>query len=319
MEDYKKYENTHDNCTGDCDIKKKHWESGNYDGVFCSSCFGIFEYDKIGEPKKIKKAKGKSSDKNNKKIDFKEIDLSTLEDIEVNKIYNEDCLITMKRMPDNCVDHVITSPPYNIGKGAYKKYKELDDSMSDDEYLEWSKEVINECLRVSKHYVFWNIQMLSGNKVALWKTIGYFSEYLKEVAIWNKNISAPAYGEGVMNSKYEFVLIFSKKDPELRQFKDAQFKQGKLTNVWEIKRARNIHAAVHKAVFPLDLPRFIIKNFAKKKQTIYEPFTGTGTTPAACVLEGLNYIGSELSKEYFDIIEEKINEHTLMTDQQSMF
>ena len=61
--------------------------------------------------------------------------------IEINKIYNDDCLITMKRMSDNFVDIVVTSPPYNIGKsrgnGNFTKvsYDKYNDNLSKSEYF----------------------------------------------------------------------------------------------------------------------------------------------------------------------------------------
>ena len=84
--------------------------------------------------------------------------------MENNKIYNEDCLETLARMEDNSIDLVVTSPPYNKGlywkdkqigrKKAWKvtgiDYDSYQDSMSHDDYVDWQKKIISECLRVLK-------------------------------------------------------------------------------------------------------------------------------------------------------------------------
>ena len=77
--------------------------------------------------------------------------------IELNKIYNEDCLEGMKRIPDNTIDLIITSPPYNLGKqhhtgnNRFKCYEDYDDNMPEELYQQWQVEVLKECYRVLKH------------------------------------------------------------------------------------------------------------------------------------------------------------------------
>ncbi len=66
--------------------------------------------------------------------------------VEINKIYNEDCLLTMARMPDNFVDLVVTSPPYNCGI-AYDTYN---DNREWSEYIQWAKTWLTEIKRVMK-------------------------------------------------------------------------------------------------------------------------------------------------------------------------
>ena len=76
------------------------------------------------------------------------------------------------------------------------------------EYFEWQKKCITEMIRVSSDYVFYNIQMLTGNKVALFKLFGYFAENIKEVLIWDKMYAEPAISSGVLNSQFEYIIIF---------------------------------------------------------------------------------------------------------------
>ena len=80
--------------------------------------------------------------------------------MEIDKIYNEDCLETLARLEDNSIDLIITSPPYN--KGIYAKpqkgciwnatinYDNYNDALEPEEYVSWQKKIISECMRVLK-------------------------------------------------------------------------------------------------------------------------------------------------------------------------
>ena len=229
----------------------------------------------------------------------------------INKIFNESCLDTMKRIPDNFVDVVITSPPYNmnlrIRKGEYcsrqivkeisTKYEDFPDNLPIDEYYKFHSEVLKELLRIS-NLVFYNVQIVTGSKRAIFKMIGEFSENLKDIIIWDKRYGQPAIGEQVMNRRSELILVFEKDYPISRQFRSAVFKRGTLDDVWVIDRERK-NVEGHGATFPEKLISTILENFSKKKDIIYDPFIGTGTTAVVSKKLGRNFIGSEISKKYY--------------------
>ena len=231
-----------------------------------------------------------------------------------------DCLERMKEIPDGSVDMVLTSPPYNmnlrIRNGKYcsrqivkelsTKYANYADNLPMDEYFDFNKKVIDECLRVSG-LVFYNVQFLTGNKPALFKLIGYYADKLKEFIVWDKVNAQPAIGQGVLNSRFEVLLVFSNTTPESRKFETANFDRGTLQNLWQIKRGKKIHMD-HGAVFPIELADLVIKSFSKKGSTIADPFMGTGTTGVACVSTNRNFIGIELDQGYFDIAKQRIKE-----------
>ena len=248
--------------------------------------------------------------------------------IELNKIYNEDCLEGMKRMPDKSVDLIFTSPPYNmnlrIRNGKYcsrqivkeisTKYENFSDNLSMEDYFEFNKKIIEELTRIGG-LVFYNIQFLTGNKVALFKLIGHFSEILKEVIVWDKVNGQPAIQEGVLNSQYEVILVFDSSNAISRKFDTATFKRGTLSNVWNIKRGKK-YSSKHGATFPVELAERVILNFADKNALILDPFIGLGTTAIAAINTKRNFIGFELDKDYFEIaqnrIEERQNEISLL-------
>ena len=215
-------------------------------------------------------------------------------------------------MPDNSVDAVITSPPYNynlrIQNGKYtrrslndktKYNKTYDDAMSMDEYFKWQRDCIAEMLRVSRGLVFYNIQMINGNKLALFRLFGEFSEYIKEVIIWDKNNAEPAIHDGVLNSRYEYIIVLDKTNAISRQFNVFNANRGTVENIWKINKNTERGIANHNAMFPVDLPRKIIQLFTRPNDLILDPFMGGGTTAVACVLEGRNFIGFEINNEYF--------------------
>ena len=113
----------------------------------------------------------------------------------------------------NFVDFTITSPPYNTGGislcvGDF--YKEYKDNLTNDEYYNFIKKNINELLRVTKHYVFYNFQFLSNNKNIYFNIIGEFSHKIKDVFIWEKASAVAQINKGKMATGFEVVLILSK-------------------------------------------------------------------------------------------------------------
>ncbi len=244
--------------------------------------------------------------------------------VELNKIYNESCLETLKRIPDNFIDLVITSPPYNmnlrIRKGEYcsrqivkeisTKYEGFADNMPIEDYYEFHSEVLRELLRVS-NLVFYVVQVVTGSKRSIFKMIGEFSDNLKDIIIWDKKYAEPAIQKQVMNRRTEFILVFENDYPISRQFRSATFKRGRLNDVWQIDRNRNNGKSKdksHGATFPEKLVATIIENFSKKGDKIYDPFLGTGTTAVVAKKMKRKFIGSEILKDYCKIAKRKLNE-----------
>ena len=216
--------------------------------------------------------------------------------VEIDRIYNEDCLEGMKQMPDNMVDSVITSPPYNynlrIHYGEYggrsvndhNKYgKTFKDDMPMEEYFKWQRDCIAEMLRISKGPVFYNIQMLTGNKVALCQLLGHYATQVKEIIVWDKINAEPAIHDGVLNSIWEFIIVFDKTDAISRQFKVFNAGKGKLANMIRINKNTNRQNINHNAVSPMLLPQKIIHYFT--------PMGGGNSRP----LYGQRYNGSMCS------------------------
>jgi len=229
-----------------------------------------------------------------------------MNNLETNKIYCESNLETMKRMEDLSIDYALTSPPYNVGdnKMVETKYEGYTDKL--DDYFENQKNLINELLRVTRKHVIYNVQMLGNNKFDFLKILGFFNEKIKDIIIWKKN-GIPHIEKGIFNSSFEFIVIFSNDRPEKKKFYDANFKQGSQNNVFEILNSHsNPFASVHKAIMPLDIPRYFMINFGKENDIWYDPYMGTGTTAVAAIQEKRKFIGSEISKEYTELANNRL-------------
>jgi len=232
-------------------------------------------------------------------------------------LINGNCIDELNKLDP--VDLVFTSPPYNmnlrIRNGEYcsrqivkeltTKYKNYDDNLSVQDYYEFIKTSIVKCLRLSP-LVFYNVQFLTGNKRALFKLIGEFSEYLKDIIIWDKINAQPAIGELVLNSQFEVILIFDKKNSISRKFQTGNFKRGTLSNLWNIKSGKKEHKD-HGAVFPEELVEKVVSNFTKEGDTVLDPFMGTGTKGYVCKKLNRKFIGIEIDEDYFKYSKERLN------------
>lgn len=241
------------------------------------------------------------------------------------EIIQGDCLKVMRGMPDNSIDCVITSPPYNmrlrVRNGQYterewgehfsKKYSDFHDAMPINDYYEFHSSCIKEMLRISP-IVFWNIQIVTGSKDALFKIIGKFYSEIRDIIIWDKKTAQPAMNSMVLNSGYELIIIFDNTGRKGRQLHNSYFDRGTLDNVWRLGRGGRGDIKGHSAVFPIELVTKILTNFTKENDTILDPFLGTGTTARACKDLSRNCIGIEISPEYIKIAQDRLKQEVLL-------
>jgi DNA modification methylase len=212
--------------------------------------------------------------------------------MEQNEIYHIDCFDGFSQLKDKSVNHVFTSPPYNRKRND--KYKHHNDCI--DDYFGWLCNVIDECLRVSKEYVFFNIMKNYYNKQDVFKLIGKYSESIVEIIIWEKTNPLPANGNNITNS-YEFFLILGKN----------ALKSNSTYTKNIISTAVNSDMTLeHKAIMKQDVAEWFIKNFTKENDLILDCFMGAGTTAIACKYNRRNYIGFELNEKYVELSNRRI-------------
>ena len=132
-----------------------------------------------------------------------------LEEI-LNTVINKDCLEVMRELPDKCIDLVVTSPPYNLGDAPLGKarrktlgkklYADFQDNLSDQDYLNWTMEIIGECIRISR-YTFWNIQLIKGTRTFMPRVFELYNNNLKDMFIWIKQAQASMHADKGMMAK----------------------------------------------------------------------------------------------------------------------
>lgn len=238
-----------------------------------------------------------------------------MNNLEINKIYNESNLDTMSKMSDDFVDVIITSPPYNIGKsrinGGFNKknYDKYNDDLSLEDYFKFTKIWIDEMLRVTKYHIFYNIQEVSGNRGIISYIMNEYKDNIKEVFIWAKQNPPSSIVETMCSSGYEYIFCISKDNPESRKFNYCNFnnRNGDYMKNIIIKPVNSgKENAGHSFAFGDWLPNHFINYFSKENDLIYDPFMGTGTTAKSAIIYKRNWIGSEISKDYIEIAEKRL-------------
>ena len=237
----------------------------------------------------------------------------------LNKIHVENCLDTMKRMPDEFVDLVVTSPPYDNLR-TYNGYSFDFESIA------------AELFRITKQggVVVWVVgdAVLKGTESgSSFRQALHFMSLgfnLHDTMIYEKN--SPAYPARASGNRYtqifEYMFVFSKGKPKSASMicdkpnKWAGFKDfsGKLKNpVPEFSPRNNIWRYVtsfngvkHPAPFPEQLALDHVLSWSVEGDVVYDPFMGSGTTAKAALIARRNWLGSEISREYADIALERL-------------
>jgi DNA modification methylase len=238
-----------------------------------------------------------------------------MNNLELNKIYCESNLETMSRMPDDFVDLVVTSPPYNTGGKSLTTgdfYKEYKDNLEEIQYKEFIFNNVKELIRVTKHYVVYNFQILSNNKNVYLEFMYHFKDNIKDIAIWKKQ-AVSQIQKGKMATGYEFIVLLgkdSKMNFEYNNFPANNY----VPNIQTWHKKESIKG--HGATMPIEMARYFIEYFSKEGDVIYDPFMGTGTTAISSILQKRFFIGSEITKEYVDLANKRIEPHL---SQQTLF
>jgi len=248
--------------------------------------------------------------------------------MELNKIYNENCLDTMKRMPDNFIDLTVTSPPYD----NLRDYKGYSFPFED---------IAKELYRITKQggvvvWVVGDATVKGCETLTSFKQAIYFKEigFSIETMIYEKAQSCFGSNTYYLQAfEYMFVLTKGIKPKTINHLRDRKNERsgvesmgkgglkkdgtkadrhkkemsefGKRKNIW--KYGVGGGKTGHPAVFPEQLANDHIISWSSEGDLIYDCFMGSGTVAKMAIKNKRNWIGSEISKEYCDIIEQRIN------------
>ena len=207
----------------------------------------------------------------------------------INKVYLADCMDIMKNMEDKSVELCIVDPPYGIGidgqreniRGKksdrkYYKFKDWDNSIPNKKYF-------NELFRISKNQIIWGAN--------------YFVEHLTEGhkgwVVWDKG------QHGLTMSDCE--LAYSSFDYPTRVFI--------LNRAFLLK-----DGSIHPTQKPIALYKWLLKNYAKPNDKIFDSHVGSGSIRIACHDMGFDFTGCELDADYWKAQEERFKSHTMQGD-----
>lgn len=248
--------------------------------------------------------------------------------MEINKIYCENNLETMKKMNSNFVDCVITSPFYNTNKKAghnrtllntkakqttynYVRYDNFVDNMSNQDYNDYTINLFTLFDKILKQNgtVLYNISYGSDNADGMFSVINEIitktNFTIADCIIWKKKSALPnSVSPNKLTRICEFIFVFCRKSEYysfimnkniISERPNGQKLYSVFYNFIEAKNNDEV-CPYNKATFSTDLVKQLLDMYVVKNGLVYDPFSGTGTTACACKELGYNYIGSEISE-----------------------
>ncbi len=249
-------------------------------------------------------------------------------------IYKDDILKT-DSIPNNSVDLIVTSPPYNVDI----HYNSHADDLSYEDYLEFTQKWIKKCFDLSKSEGRFLLNIPLDKNKGGQKSVGAdITKIAKDTGwkyhstiVWNEgNISRRTAWGSFMSASAPYVI--APVELILVLYKDSWKKTGgsrenditkkefmDWTNgVWTFNGQSKKGAGGHPAPFPIELPRRCIKLFSFMGDTVLDPFLGSGSTLIASYLHGRKGIGVDIDEKYCDIAinrlrqEAKVNQSSLL-------
>lgn len=240
----------------------------------------------------------------------------------INKIIVGDSEVVLKKLPENCIDLIFTSPPYNFGL-EYENHK---DGIDWNQYFDKLFAIFKECIRVTKFggRIIINVQPLFSDYIPIHHIISNF--FIKNKLIWkgeilwdkhNYNCKYTAWGSWKSPSNpylkytWEFLEIFCKGDikhsgdTKMADINSDEFKKWVFAK-WDIAPESNMKKYEHPAMFPESLVERVLKLFSYKGDIILDPFGGVGTTAAVAKRLSRSYISIDISEEYCKKAEERL-------------
>lgn len=242
--------------------------------------------------------------------------------IELNKIYNEDCLVGMKRIPDASVDMILCDLPYGTTQNKW------DSIIPFEKLWEQYERIIKSDGAI----------VLTGQQPFTSQLVMSNIRLFRYEWIWEKEL-----GTGFLNAKkmplknHENILVFYKHLPTY----NPQFTTGKPRTSFSNNTSPNYgkykqviydnpdgnryplsiqkfiayqNRGLHPTQKPVALFEYLIRTYTNKGETVLDNCMGSGTTAIACINTERNFIGFETNKEYYDRSLERIKNNVTQLD-----
>lgn len=246
-------------------------------------------------------------------------------------VYAGDCLDLLKQIPDESMQLIVTSPPYNIGKEYEKKLKL-------EAYLKQQQAVIRECVRVLSPHgsICWQVgNYVDNGSIIPLDTVLY--PIFTELGLTMRNRIIWHFEHGLHCSKrfsgrYETIIWFTKtkdylfnldpvripqKYPGKKHFKGP--KVGKYScnplgknpgDLWVIPNVKSNHVekTEHPCQFPVELIERLVLSMTNEDDWVFDPFLGVGTTIVAAIRHNRRGAGAEIVSRYVVLARDRIQQ-----------
>lgn len=221
------------------------------------------------------------------------------------QIFNQDCMEGMKNTNDCFYSLIITSPPYNIGNNHHTgnfRHDPYEDNFPENEYQLNQKDFLNECYRITSDdgSMFYNHKnrIKDGCMITPYKWILNTKWIIKQELVWFNG--SQNFDKCRFYPMTERIYWLSKRVNT--KFYNNINKHDLFD--WKPEGTDKIH----KRAFPINMVKDILKCFPKNINVL-DPFLGSGTTAIACYDMGIDFIGYEIDKDYFDGAKKRIENH----------
>jgi site-specific DNA-methyltransferase (adenine-specific) len=223
----------------------------------------------------------------------------------LNKIELVDCLEGLKKIKENSIDIIITSPPYNLGNNHHtgtKKHNPYKDNMPESEYQNWQIEIINECFRVLKNNgsMFYNHKnrIKDGLQISPYEWLLKTNFLVKQEVVWINR------GQNFHKIRFYpwteriYWLVKNKKTTLANNINHCDVFNWKEWKPVGIK-------GNHTRAFPEKMVEDILTCFPQSK-VVLDPFAGSGTTLLVAKKLKKSFIGFENNKSYYNLINKRL-------------
>ena len=235
--------------------------------------------------------------------------------IEIDKIYNEDCLMGMQKIDDKSIDCIICDLPYGTTKCSWdiiipfdKLWEQYNRIIKDNgAIILFGQEPFSSLLRVSnlkdyRYDIYWQKERLTNImqvKRRVGKDIETISIFYKNQCTYNPQMvkyDGPKRGNKVKNGKLG-KLVDDNNDKKVFEYNDTGFRYP--TQVWKFKRDI-LTSNIHPTQKPIALYEELIKTYSNPGDLLLDNCSGSGTIAIAALNTGRHFIGFETNENYYN-------------------
>lgn len=253
--------------------------------------------------------------------DKKPTDAEIVKALELNKIYNIDCIEGMKHIPNESIDMILCDLPY--GQTKMKWDKPLPFEPLWEQYKRIIKpdgaivlfcnglftiDLINSNRKMFKYKLIWKKNVPTGMSSAKYRPMKYYEEicvFAKGKTKYNP-IMKKRVGKGKACYNYEHYCNPNSHINLKKQKKKYNPDFVQPSDILEINVVPNRKGKLHPTQKPVELLEYLVKTYTNKGDIVLDNCMGSGSTKIACINTNREYIGFEISKEYCEIANERV-------------